>query len=201
MTQKKHNLNYEEAKQALAKGFKVKLPEWTGYWFNEDGKIKVFTRIGEILDTPDYDSFSMRNGWEVTDGELGFDFALIAAEAGKLVSRENWRSNDKFIFIRPEDYLEAETIVDKVKSIPSAVKSFIKEGIDKLTARNKRAEENKGKSSDNGAEDGPIGLEYNSDDKIRFTSYFCYHSSDGTIVNGWTPTIVDIMAKDWKVIG
>jgi hypothetical protein len=208
MTQKKHNLNYQEAMEALGKGYKVRLPEWIGYWFKEDDKVKVFNRTGDILLTPDYDSFNMRNDWEVTDGEMGFEFALLALRAGKLVSRDNWHSNDKFVFARPEDSLEAETIVDKVKSIPKAVKKFIQAGMDRRQESIKREEEYSknakalGSNNDDGGDPkSQGGYELNADDKIRFTGYFCYHGSDGTIVNGWTPSIIDLNAFDWKVVG
>lgn len=207
MTQKKHKLNYTEAMEALSKGFKLKLPEWIGYWFKEDDKVKVFTRTGEILLTPDYDHFNMRNDWEITDGELGFEFALLALRDGKLVTRANWGSDDKFVFARPEDFLEADMIVNKVKSLPAAVKEFVQAGIDRRAESIKQEEERskQAKDPDSLADDGGPksqgGIQYNPKDKIRFTGYLCYHGSDGTIVNGWTPSIIDLNAFDWKVVG
>lgn len=59
-------LNYEEVKELLLQGYKVKLPEWQGYWkMNErqDG-IEVHTKKGEILDTPNI-IYTFHNNWEI----------------------------------------------------------------------------------------------------------------------------------------
>lgn len=59
-------LNYEEVKELLLQGYKVKLPEWQGYWkMNErqDG-IEVHTKKGEILGTPNI-IYTFHNNWEI----------------------------------------------------------------------------------------------------------------------------------------
>ena len=57
------NLPYSEALIRLKEGSLVKLPEWEGFWFPVGGKIWVFTKDGEILDTPDHETFGVRNDW------------------------------------------------------------------------------------------------------------------------------------------
>ena len=87
-------LTYDEAIQAIDRGYKVKLPEWTGYWFKEDAIIKVFTRTGDILETPFFEKYENRNDWEITDGNMGFDFAALALKNNKKVSRRKWLQNE-----------------------------------------------------------------------------------------------------------
>lgn len=60
------NLNYEQAEQLLESGKKVKLPEWSGFWFKDkvSGRILVLTKEGEILSTP-HEEYKIRNDWEI----------------------------------------------------------------------------------------------------------------------------------------
>jgi len=204
MTQKKHNLNYEEAMLALRNGHAVRLPEWTGYWFPEGEKIKVLTRTGDILTTPDYDNFRIRNDWEVVTEGLGFDFALLALLDGKLLRRSGWNGSGQFVFVRPEDKLAVDMITEKVKSLPASLKQYFKSGVERLSNRLK-SEKERAKSndpnSDNRAEViGSSGPEFNEDQKIQFTAYFCLKNAQGDIVNGWIPSTGDLMSRDWEVL-
>jgi len=87
-------MNLQEAIIEMASGKKVKLPEWMGYWFIPDGNvssdpaddIKVFTRVGDILNSPWIDKYSTRDDFEITEGRLGFDFAILALKNGKMVA-------------------------------------------------------------------------------------------------------------------
>jgi hypothetical protein len=73
---------------------KVKLPEWIGYWWiptvvgmaSIEKSIRVLTKNGDILDTPWVDKYRHRNDWEITDGQLGFEFAILALKNGKRVT-------------------------------------------------------------------------------------------------------------------
>lgn len=85
-------------------GNKVKLPEWTGYWYIPEDKqrhtansneeafdgIKVFAKNGDIYDTPWIDKYKDRDDFAVTRGDLGFDFAILALNNGKAVRRKSW---------------------------------------------------------------------------------------------------------------
>lgn len=55
---------------------------------------------------------------------LSFGNAIDAVKTGKLVARQGWNGKGMFIFMRPADTLDVEFIVDKVRSLPSALKSF-----------------------------------------------------------------------------
>ena len=61
-------MTYEEAKKLLEIGNLIALPEWKGFWFNniKTGETLVFTKEGEILETP-IDDFKERNDWIVVD--------------------------------------------------------------------------------------------------------------------------------------
>ncbi len=99
-------MNYTEARNELMKGEKIKLPEWVGYWYGEPHPvvnktyskgdkvpmtIMVLTGNGDILDTPHIDRYEDRDDWEITDGSLGFDFAIRALKNGKKVERAAWK--------------------------------------------------------------------------------------------------------------
>ncbi len=120
-------LSYQEAISALHEGYMVKLPEWIGHWFaDENGSIKVFTRAGDILNTPHYDHYNMRQDWEITYGLKGFDFAILALKAGKMVQREGWNGKGIYVFMRPADELDID-FIPKVKSLPDSVKNALVE--------------------------------------------------------------------------
>lgn len=122
---KQENLSYQEAVSALHEGYMIKLPEWTGHWFiDENGSVKVFTRTGEVLDTPNYDHYNMRQDWEITNGLKGFDFALLALKSGKMVQREGWNGKGICVFMRPSDELDID-FIPKVKSLPESVKDSL----------------------------------------------------------------------------
>lgn len=119
---KQVGLTYAEAIEALGEGYSVRLPEWTGCWFpDENGKVCVFTRTGDILDTPNHAHYTMREDWQIADGSLGFDFAILAIKAGKKVARSGWNGKNMYVFMRPADNLKVD-FIPSVKSLPQSVK-------------------------------------------------------------------------------
>lgn len=61
-------MTYKQALRALKAGKKVKLPEWEGYWFMDNGVHKVKLKTGEIVDTPWKDErVTKRKDFEVTE--------------------------------------------------------------------------------------------------------------------------------------
>lgn len=173
---KQENLSYQEAITAIHEGYMVKLPEWTGYWFSdENGSVKVFTRTGDILNTPNYDHYNMRQDWSITDGKFGFDFAILALKSGKLVTRSGWNGKAMFLFIRPEDELNTGFIIDKVKSLPQALKDFYIKIGDLPSSQ-------------------PLGFT-----SVKFGSYICMKDASGSIVNGWLASQTDMLATDWQI--
>jgi hypothetical protein len=119
---KTEGMNYSEAMQALDLGANVKLPEWVGHWFkNTDGQISVFTRTGDILDSPNHAHYIMREDWAITYGLKGFEFAILALKANKKVAREGWNGKGMYAFMRPADNLRVD-FIPNVKSLPQSVK-------------------------------------------------------------------------------
>lgn len=191
-TMKKENLNFSEAMSAIEAGYKVKLPEWTGYWYKGQNHVEVFTKTGDRLTTPDKSAYGHRNDWLITDGQLGFDFAILALKNGKLVRRSGWNGKGMFVFMRPADSLRVDFIIDKVKSLPQDLKDYFSYGIENL----------KNRIDDQviiGDAIKPHNPEYLADDKIDFTAYLCMKVADGTIVNGWLASQTDMLAEDWEL--
>lgn len=108
---------------------------------------------------------------------LNFGQALEAVKEGKLIAREGWNGKEMFVFIRPEDTLDIDTLVHKIKSLPSAVKGWFA---------------NKTNPSDENRLDGST--------QIKFTGYLCMKAADNSIVNGWLASQTDMLAKDWEII-
>lgn len=90
-------MNWEQARTELEKGNKVKLPEWTGHWFNDGKSIKVYTADCKILDSPYTQDYYDRTDWEVTDGLRDFGGAIKALNAGKKLTRSSWKNNSIWI--------------------------------------------------------------------------------------------------------
>lgn len=58
-------MNFREALKLLYKGSRLTLPEWEGYWFVENGLIKVHTKDGQDLDTPFFKEYCDRTDWKI----------------------------------------------------------------------------------------------------------------------------------------
>lgn len=109
---------------------------------------------------------------------LTFGQAIEILRNGGIVSRMGWNGKNMFIFMRPEDTLDIDTIVNKVKSLPQLVKDFYDSIDDKVNA-------------------GEQGLA-----KVKFTAYLCMKAADNSIVNGWLASQTDMLATDWvEVVG
>lgn len=109
---------------------------------------------------------------ELIIGELGsFGQALKSIQRGRLVARQGWNGKGMFIFMRPEDSLPTDMIVNQVKSLPESFKKWVAD--------------NHGDSVT---------------DKIKFTAYLCMKTADGSVVNGWLASQTDMLANDWMII-
>jgi hypothetical protein len=179
-TQIRTGNTFDQAIMALQVGYFVRLPEWTGYWFldSKDGGVKVYTRTGDVLDTPRYDDYCDRTDWVIstTRPGLGFDFAILALKAGKRVARQGWNGKNMYVFLRPSAQIPVSIIQDIV-SLPQSVK-------DELQASTY------GETT------------YASGERITipFTPYACLKAADGSIVNGWLPSQTDLLAEDWVAL-
>lgn len=87
-------MNYIQALEAMASGDKIKLPEWQGYWFKDtDGILKVVTKKGDIVETPELLYHKNRADWRITNGQRDIGGAITAAKAGKKIKRRSWNSD------------------------------------------------------------------------------------------------------------
>lgn len=112
---------------------------------------------------------------------VSFGEAIKALKEGKRVQRKGWNGKNMFLFIRPQDTLSVEMIVNKVKSLPQAVKNYY----GKDFAWTETEKEN-GKGPENSF--------------ITFTSYICMKAADDTIVNGWLASQTDMLSEDWVIL-
>lgn len=58
---------------------------------------------------------------------MKFGEVLESVKEGKLAARKGWNGKGMFIFMRPADTLTADFIVNKVKSLPDALKRWVSE--------------------------------------------------------------------------
>lgn len=103
-------MDYKQALARISQGKKVRLPEWTGYWFKDiavkpEAPILALTRTGDIVPAWAGNEAEVhvthRIDWEeVTEG-LGFDFAILALKAGKKVCREGWNGKGAWLYLVP----------------------------------------------------------------------------------------------------
>ena len=61
----------------------------------------------------------------MNDKGLTFGEAIEAVKKGELACREGWNGKGMFIFQRPENCLSTDMVVNKVKSLPDAVKKWV----------------------------------------------------------------------------
>ena len=100
-----------------------------------------------------------------------FGQALESLKRGHLVARKGWNGKGMFIFMRPEDNLPTNMIVNQVNSLPESFKRWVAN--------------NHGDSET---------------DRIKFTAYLCMKAADGTVVNGWLASQTDMLANDWMIV-
>ena len=111
------------------------------------------------------------NHEQLKSKKMNFGQAIEAVKNGKLAAREGWNGKGMFIFMRPKCELDADTVVNKVQSLPESVKKWVAENYG----------------------DSPT-------DKIKFSEYLCMKAADGTIVNGWLASQTDMLSEDWTVL-
>lgn len=65
-------MNFKQAYQEMLNGKKIKRPGWGGYWFIEDGKVKIKLKTGKIIEN-DFNQETITNtladDWEVINEE------------------------------------------------------------------------------------------------------------------------------------
>jgi len=110
---------------------------------------------------------------------LTFGQALDAVKEGRLIAREGWNGKGMFVFMRPADSLKRIDVIDKVKSVPSALKAYLNKEIESAA---------------------PEFANDIAEASIQFTAYLCLKAADGSIVNGWLPSQTDMLSNDWCVL-
>jgi len=104
---------------------------------------------------------------------LKFGEALEAVKRGQLIAREDWNGKGMFVFQRPADELNIETLLG-LKSLPKGVKDYYEK------------------------KHQPIITKY--DVITTFTAYLCMKAADDSIVNGWLASQTDMLADDWCIL-
>lgn len=102
--------------------------------------------------------------------DLNYGQALEAVQKGKRAARKGWNGKGMFIFERPSDTLKVGFIVEKIKSIPQSVKDFFN------------------------------SMDFSDEIEVKFCSYLCLYTADGSIANGWLPSQTDMSATDWCIL-
>lgn len=102
-------MNLHNAIGVMITGNKVKLPEWKGYWFipdhvefdggNAKSAVHVFTKEGEILNTPWFDKYAEREDFEEADGMFSFEIASLALKNGHSIQRKGWNGKNMFAYL------------------------------------------------------------------------------------------------------
>lgn len=110
---------------------------------------------------------------KMSDQKLNFGQALDAAKRGELIQRENWNGKGQFVFMRPEDTLNADILLG-ARSLPKKLKDYFERKHQPIISAD--------------------------DVQVKFTAYLCLKSVDDTIINGWVPSTTDMLAEDWKVL-
>lgn len=108
---------------------------------------------------------------------MKFGEAIELVKEGKLVARKGWNGKHIFIFMRPLDSLSVDMIINRVKSLPQAVKDY-------FAAYSWTTED-----------DEPLD---DKDAYVEFTEYLCMKTATGTIVNGWLASQTDMLSEDWE---
>lgn len=106
---------------------------------------------------------------------LTYGEALEAVKQDRLIARAGWNGKGMFVFMRPEDTLSADMIINKVKSLPQAFKDTLNSHVQAGTV--------------------PADQVF-----VKFTAYLCMKAADGTIVNGWLASQTDMLAEDWMIL-
>lgn len=102
-------MEFKDAYKALRQGYKIKMPEWKGYWKWEDDSIKMYCKDGSVLDireTKDVNytfQFIIRDDWIVENDDpeefegklnvntLTFGEALRQLKKGDVLARLSWK--------------------------------------------------------------------------------------------------------------
>lgn len=128
----KIGLDFLEAEKILDEGNLIALPEWEGFWFKNliNGQLLVFTKDGEVLDTP-HDEYKLRTDWVRVDATeeqskvLESYFDDLSAKSIKVEDAiiENDKEESKSVAVSSEDQKEEETKTSARKDFETKTKT------------------------------------------------------------------------------
>lgn len=136
---------------------------------------KEITPKEELLENDSWCETCNKNSKEKMDNLHTFSEALAHIEDGNLAHREGWPN--QVIFMRPEDEIPLEVVIDTIKSLPVSVKQFL-----------------------DMAHDGERQYADESPIHIGFSRYLCMIDENRDILNGWQPTQQDMLTEDWVLL-
>jgi hypothetical protein len=164
---------FKEAYEALKKGYKIKLPHWTGYWKVDDNSVKMYCKDGRVLDIRESEDifYTLDNinadDWEVVGEEynpelnvrtFGFGEAIRLMKLGKRVARNGWNGKGMFTVYQ--------------KAYPDGIPC------------------NKQTAEAWGMTEGEL---------FKCRPYLQIKNVDGSH-SMWVPSIGDVLAEDWVVV-
>nr|DAT71101.1 MAG TPA: Protein of unknown function (DUF2829) [Caudoviricetes sp.] len=171
-------MNFKQAYQEMLNGKKIRRPGWGGYWFIEDGKVKIQLKTGEIIEN-DFNQETITNtladDWVITkkevcwkpqrgvkyfsiDGDGELDWNLYDAE-------DTYYDNSRMSignYFQTEQ--QAEFMIEKLKVIHEL----------KIFAVENNEEE----------------IDWNNDDQKKFFLYYNCMANEVSV--DWVPYIKDI---------
>lgn len=161
-------MNFNKAYQEMLNGKKIRRPGWGGYWFIEDGKVKIKLKTGEIIEN-DFNQETITNtladDWEVVEEkkkwwkpEMYHEYYLIRWN-GDINFTTNSGSSDSSAMafgncFQTEE--QAQFVVEKLKVIHE-LKTFA-------------------------VENNEEEIDWNNDDQRKFFLYYSY-SANQVLVN------------------
>ena len=169
-------MKFTQALELMKQVYKVKMPNWLGYWSIEDGTIKMHCKDGLVLDIRESEdvfytlNFILSDEWMIADetnspvinsefvSTFGFGEAIRNLKSGKKVSRTGWNGKGLFVVYQ--------------KGYPDGIPC------NKQTAK-------------------AWGL--NEGDLFKCNPYFQINTVDGSH-SMWVPSINDCLAEDWILV-
>lgn len=169
-------MKFIEALEAMKQGYKVKMPNWSGYWFIKDGDVKMYCKDGKILSIRETEdllytlNFIVSCEWIIADednsnvmhGEFihtfNFGEAVRNLKNGKKVARSGWNGKGMFVVYQ--------------KAYPNGIPS------NSQTAK-------------------AWGI--NEGDLFKCEPYLQIRMVNGSH-SMWVPSINDVLAEDWVIV-
>ena len=108
-------MKFCQALEAMKQGYKVKMPNWSGYWCIENGSIMMYTKDGRALKITETDdifytiNFVLQDGWVIADEDncpvlndelvstFSFGEAIRYLKNGNKVARNGWNGKGMFV--------------------------------------------------------------------------------------------------------